>query len=201
MAGFGAFTLCVAFIGSYNLLYRDVKQYPAACFASYALPKWYSKYVFLASDAVGGYISTGVYVWVMIEYRRHTKDVLQTASNTQAAMQLECQRRLTITFGILALFTFFLHSIPTTGVVLLQVFEVSRSMHRILMAIMANISKINSMVDIFVYLWRQKEIRKAMLSLICRVEGANVSSNQVAPNRSNPKQIFVQGGQQNEKKV
>ena len=89
------------------------------CVSMWAVPRFYA--VFNQTvPAVGGYFSYVIYLWVVYAYRKHIKQVVVANKDVNSQkLQLNRQRKLTVTLGIVTLFTFFAHSIPYTIVTLM----------------------------------------------------------------------------------
>jgi hypothetical protein len=108
--------------------------------------------------AGASYTSVAIYICVFFAFRRATK--LRISPNDQSHDSQ--QRRLTVTLGIITSSTFFLFVIPFSYLSVCALMNVD-PMYPTLIGVLFRCSMVS---DVFIYLYRQKEMREEMWALI-----------------------------------
>uniref|UniRef100_A0A914WCU1 G-protein coupled receptors family 1 profile domain-containing protein n=1 Tax=Plectus sambesii TaxID=2011161 RepID=A0A914WCU1_9BILA len=146
---------------SYFLTERVANQ-RAVCFGPMAVPAWYSSYDLLFAP-ICGYISVAIYGGVVVAYRRHVRSTVSVGGYHHDA-NLKTQKRLTITLGIISFFTLVFYCTPFcltnsltwAGLKLPNIYNQMAGI----------IIRINSVVNLFVYIKRQPDIRNGLLKVV-----------------------------------
>jgi hypothetical protein len=116
--------------------------------------------------AGAGCISVAIYICVFVAYRRTMSQISpNTSLHDQKAIIL--QRRLTVTLGIITVSTFFLFIIP------FSIIAVYTLMNTVLpqAALLGTISRFSTIINVAIYVYRQKEMRREIGALIrCKKE-------------------------------
>jgi hypothetical protein len=134
---------------------------------SFAYNLYHSTFVVAA-----GYVSIAIYLYVFIAYRRASRQIASnTVTNQRQATAV--QRRLTVTLGIIAISTLFFFIAPFTILAVCAWMNVVPP-HVLIIGIVARFSTI---INVFIYLYRQKEMRQEMWALVrCKMGGNTATS-------------------------
>uniref|UniRef100_A0A914W3Z6 G-protein coupled receptors family 1 profile domain-containing protein n=1 Tax=Plectus sambesii TaxID=2011161 RepID=A0A914W3Z6_9BILA len=153
------------FLASYYLTERiaDKKQ---VCLGPTAVPGWFQG-VDSNLTAVFGYLSVVIYIGVYLVFRKHMRRSITDEfgnDDPRRTRQMEMQRRVTVTLGIVTFFTFIFYCAPIAYTSIASYLNIPFNS-----SLIWTLTRINSIVNIFIYLVRQQELRRAMISLLlCR---------------------------------
>uniref|UniRef100_A0A914X1C0 G-protein coupled receptors family 1 profile domain-containing protein n=1 Tax=Plectus sambesii TaxID=2011161 RepID=A0A914X1C0_9BILA len=156
---YAATIVTALFAVSYFLTTRTANK-TRLCVGPWAAPAWFGT-IDSGLSSFYGYLSVAIYGAVYYKYRKHFQNSGISQLDVTRARQLATQRRVTVTVGIVAFFTFVFFCTPTAFVSLANYFGVTISS-----TVIYTLTRTNSIVHIFIYLIRQKDVRQAMISLI-----------------------------------
>uniref|UniRef100_A0A914UW30 G-protein coupled receptors family 1 profile domain-containing protein n=1 Tax=Plectus sambesii TaxID=2011161 RepID=A0A914UW30_9BILA len=122
---------------------------------------WYDLYQNTLIITGCGYASVAIYIGVFFVYRRTMRQTapLSTTANNQQVV--EHQQRLTVTLGIITLSTLIFFNIPFTIITVCKWLNVN-----VPQAILGIISRFSTIINVVLYIFRQKEMREAIWALV-----------------------------------
>ena len=117
-----------------------------------------------------GFASVAIYVGVFFVYRRSVSQISPNGT-ISAQRALELQRRLTVTLGIITLSTLIFLIIPLSIHAVYAWMNVKIQFS----AVTGTISRFSTVINVVIYVYRQKEMRTEMWALLT-CKNANISS-------------------------
>uniref|UniRef100_A0A914X9U4 G-protein coupled receptors family 1 profile domain-containing protein n=1 Tax=Plectus sambesii TaxID=2011161 RepID=A0A914X9U4_9BILA len=112
--------------------------------------------------AGAGYLSVIIYFFVFLSYRRAVRNIAPSTNVIGEQHAVALQRRLTVTLGIITISTFIFFIIPYT------IFAVCAWMNVVAPqpSLLATISRFSTIINVVIYMYRQKEMRSEMRALL-----------------------------------
>lgn len=137
------------------------------------IPSWLShgQYIFMT---IVGLLSVAIYAKMYFVYRRAVRQVAPGSTNNR---QVQTQQRLTVTLGIIVVCTLFFFILPTTVTLITRWMKLPLPI--LFYQALGTVTRFSTVLNIGVYIIRQKEIRAAMWSVLrCRqVNVAQTATN------------------------
>uniref|UniRef100_A0A914VFS1 G-protein coupled receptors family 1 profile domain-containing protein n=1 Tax=Plectus sambesii TaxID=2011161 RepID=A0A914VFS1_9BILA len=178
VAIFGATSLTAMFLSTYYTSASHELTATKYC-SGFPTQYWYDLYQTMLIITGCGYVSVAIYVCVFFVYRRTTRQTAPLSTSSHNQQMIEQQQRLTVTLGIITLSTLILFNIPFTIFAVCKLLGVSAPQPTLL----GIISRFSTIINVVLYVYRQKEMKKAIWALVRCKKVASSSLNAHTPER------------------
>uniref|UniRef100_A0A914UXF2 G-protein coupled receptors family 1 profile domain-containing protein n=1 Tax=Plectus sambesii TaxID=2011161 RepID=A0A914UXF2_9BILA len=158
LASIGGFCFIDSAVIYFSIYYGSLPAVSADCPVT-VFPPWYSQYFYTLISALG-FLSILIYFGVFVAYHRAQSALPSNVLNQQSHNAM--QRRLTVTLGIVCFSTLFLFTIPY------GIFAWGKwtKTYITIGSLLGNMTRMSSIVNVVIYIVRQKELRTAMVKLV-----------------------------------
>jgi hypothetical protein len=153
---FGALSMAAMFLAT-HFETDNTPTAPKLCSTGTIFPDSYNLF-HVAFVAGASYISVVIYICVFFAYRRATKVRISPNDHTHDSQQ----RRLTVTLGIITTSTLFLYIIPFSYLSICALMKVVPPFPNVIGVFF----RCSTIINVLIYVYRQKEMREEMWALI-----------------------------------
>uniref|UniRef100_A0A914VK82 G-protein coupled receptors family 1 profile domain-containing protein n=1 Tax=Plectus sambesii TaxID=2011161 RepID=A0A914VK82_9BILA len=161
VAVFGAKSLTAMFFSTYYTQTSHELNATKYC-SGFPTQFWYDFYQNTLLINICGYVSVAIYIGVFFVYRRVKRQTAPLSTSSHNQQMVEQQQRLTVTLGIITLSTLIFFNIPYTIIAVYKLLNLDTPQPTLL----GIISRFSAIINVVLYVYRQKEMKKAIWALV-----------------------------------
>uniref|UniRef100_A0A914WZ48 G-protein coupled receptors family 1 profile domain-containing protein n=1 Tax=Plectus sambesii TaxID=2011161 RepID=A0A914WZ48_9BILA len=170
VAIFGATSFAAMFLSTYYSIASHERNVTKYC-SGFPTQFWYDFYQNTLLINICGYVSVAIYIGVFFGYRRVKRQTAPLSTTLRNQHMVEQQQRLTVTLGIITMSTLIFFNIPYTIIAVYKLMNVDTPQPTLL----GIISRFSAIINVVLYVYRQKEMKKAIWALVRCKKAATLS--------------------------